>query len=131
MQVWSKIVTLTAACVLAVGLTDHAEPQTGRDQIGHAQCDGLELFTLDGCTNRAAFQRVGPFSVDLRIGEFIEWHARAVELETPMALIPEVLLQRRIHASNSGVALREARLDYVRVIKAAIDRRRQKLKQAR
>ena len=80
---------------------------------------------------RAAFQRVGPFSVDLRIGEFIEWHARAVELETPMALIPEVLLQRRIHASNSGVALREARLDYVRVIKAAIDRRRQKLREAR
>jgi cardiolipin synthase A/B len=37
---------------------DFLSTWTGRDQIARREFDGLELFTLDGRTNRAVFQRV-------------------------------------------------------------------------
>jgi glycosyltransferase involved in cell wall biosynthesis len=76
----------------------------------------------------ATFRRVGEFSETLRVGEFIEWHSRAVELGLKSAFGPEVVLRRRLHATNSGVTRRDARSDYVRVVKAAIDRRRRNAK---
>jgi glycosyltransferase involved in cell wall biosynthesis len=72
----------------------------------------------------AAFRNIGWFCSDLRVGEFVEWYARAAELGVKDQIIPEVVLHRRIHATNSGILQREARSDYVRVIKAAIDRRK-------
>jgi cardiolipin synthase len=44
----------------------------GRDRVGQAQFDGLELFTLDGRTNRAAFQRVLDLIDDARQTIFVE-----------------------------------------------------------
>jgi hypothetical protein len=35
-----------------------------------------------------------------------------------------VVLRRRLHRLNHGVVRRDARQDYVRVVKAALDRRR-------
>ena len=77
---------------------------------------------------KGVFTRTGSFSTDLRIGEFADWYARAVELGLNDVVIPQMLLRRRIHATNSSIVYREARSDYVRVVKAAIDRRRQKAK---
>ena len=78
---------------------------------------------------REDFEKVGCFSTALRVGEFIEWYARATELAFQDIIIPEVILRRRIHADNSGILHRDARSDYVRVIKAAMDRRRQRPKE--
>jgi cardiolipin synthase len=44
----------------------------GRDQVGHAQFDGLELLTMDGRHNRAAFQRVLDLIDDARQTIFVE-----------------------------------------------------------
>jgi len=77
----------------------------------------------------AAFKNVGWFSSELRVGEFVEWYARAVELGIKDEIIADVVLRRRIHATNSGVLQRDARSDYVRIVKAAIDRRRKRVKE--
>jgi glycosyltransferase involved in cell wall biosynthesis len=76
---------------------------------------------------REAFKKVGCFSTALRVGEFVEWYARATELAIKDVIIPRVVLRRRIHATNSGFLHRDARRDYVRVVKAALDRRRQRV----
>lgn len=76
---------------------------------------------------REAFDRVGPFDTRWRVGEFIDWHARAVELGLQEMTLPEVVLERRIHDSNLGRREPENRVDYVRVVKAALDRRRRAL----
>ena len=73
------------------------------------------------------FRRVGPFSGGLRVAEFIEWYSRATELGLKDVMLPQMVLRRRIHATNSGIVHRDARLDYVRVLKAALDRRRQRV----
>lgn len=67
------------------------------------------------------FHRVGFFNPELRIAETVEWFARARELQLKEVVIPEVVLQRRIHSSNSG--LRISKMEYVRVIKESLDRR--------
>jgi len=73
---------------------------------------------------RDAFDRVGKFEGGLKVGEFIDWYARAVELKVRSLVLPELLLWRRIHDSNQGVRERQSVSDYARVLKAKLDRRR-------
>ena len=73
---------------------------------------------------RDAFYRVGKFQGDWKVGEFIDWYARAVELQIRSLVLPELLLWRRIHDSNQGVRERQSVTDYARVLKAKLDRKR-------
>ena len=73
---------------------------------------------------RSAFDRVGGFATGLASGEFIDWIARADEQDVAAVTVPEVVLRRRLHGRNHGLVRRDARLDYVRLVKAALDRRR-------
>lgn len=73
---------------------------------------------------RSEFDRVGGFSPELSSGEFIDWLARAEDLGVRSASLPDVVLRRRLHRLNHGVVRRESRQDYLRVVKAALDRRR-------
>jgi len=75
---------------------------------------------------REAFLKVGWFNEGLDIGETVDWLARADEQGLEGRILPEVMLKRRLHLSNSGVVKRSARSDYARVLKAALDRRRSK-----
>lgn len=65
---------------------------------------------------------VGPFEESIRVGDFIEWQARAQDAKARMALLDEVLLRRRIHMSNMGRVAPEP-LDYVRVVRMIRERR--------
>ena len=73
---------------------------------------------------RDAFDRVGKFPGGLKVGEFIDWYARAVELQVRSAVLPDLFLWRRIHDSNQGVRERQSVSDYARVLKAKLDRGR-------
>ena len=73
---------------------------------------------------RDAFDRVGKFPGGLKVGEFIDWYARAVELQIRSLVLPDLLLWRRIHDSNQGIRERQAVSDYARVLKAKLDRKR-------
>jgi glycosyltransferase involved in cell wall biosynthesis len=73
---------------------------------------------------RPSFDRVGPFDPSFTRGVGVDWVARATELDLGWGELPEVLRARRLHADNHG--LREATdlVQYVRVMKSALDRRR-------
>jgi glycosyltransferase involved in cell wall biosynthesis len=73
---------------------------------------------------RDAFLRVGGFATDLRVGVTVDWSARAQELGMPTVLLDDVLFERRLHAGNNGLREREHASHYLRVVKAALDRRR-------
>jgi glycosyltransferase involved in cell wall biosynthesis len=74
--------------------------------------------------SRETFRRVGPFEAKWRLGEFLDWYLRANELGLTSLQLPEVILLRRLHRTNMGVRLRDARADYARILKASLDRRR-------
>jgi glycosyltransferase involved in cell wall biosynthesis len=73
---------------------------------------------------RDAFFRVGQFPGGLKVGEFIDWYARAVELQIRSLVLTDLFLWRRIHDSNTGVRERQSVTDYARVLKAKLDRKR-------
>ena len=73
---------------------------------------------------RAAFDRVGPFSETLRVGVTVDWYARALEAGLRSVVLPEVVLERRLHLDNNGLRERESRSQYLHVLKASLDRRR-------
>jgi glycosyltransferase involved in cell wall biosynthesis len=73
---------------------------------------------------RAAFERVGPFSTSIRVGVTVDWFARASEAGLRYEILPEVVLERRLHTQNNGLRERDARAQYLLVLKAAMERRR-------
>ncbi|MES2176677.1 MAG: glycosyltransferase family A protein [Gemmatimonadota bacterium] len=73
---------------------------------------------------RSAFDRAGPFPSHLTVGEFIDWYLRAIDAGLTSVMHPRVVLRRRIHNTNMGITQRGAQKDYVRIIKATLDRRR-------
>jgi glycosyltransferase involved in cell wall biosynthesis len=72
----------------------------------------------------AAWARVGGFTVGLRITEFLDWYARALEAGLRMPMLPNLMAYRRIHGANQSLRDSVDRLEYPRVIQAALKRRR-------
>jgi glycosyltransferase involved in cell wall biosynthesis len=73
---------------------------------------------------RASQERVGPMETDLTVGEFVSWYARALDAGLNAKMLPDVVYERRIHGSNTVIRERDAQSDYLRIIKATLDRRR-------
>jgi glycosyltransferase involved in cell wall biosynthesis len=80
---------------------------------------------------KETFLHVGLFNSALQCGEFLDWAFRSKEKGLKELLLPDVLMKRRIHSSNMGIVksntqTSNSHADYVRVLKASLDRRRNK-----
>jgi glycosyltransferase involved in cell wall biosynthesis len=101
---------------LAPGVVD-------RGACSHAPQPGISKITM--MIRREAFERIGPFDPALRSIEFLEWYTRAIDQRLRIDMLPEVVALRRLHATNSGTAMRDAqRSENLEVLKRALDRRR-------
>lgn len=113
---------------LAFGHVRHfISPDVDEAEAARLSCrTGLEPGYLASgvLLRRAALAQVGPFREELVSGEFIDWIARAREQGLREALVPDHVLWRRVHSGNHGIRRRDARGDYARVLKSALDRRR-------
>jgi glycosyltransferase involved in cell wall biosynthesis len=71
------------------------------------------------------FDTVGRFDPALGHGDDTDWFLRAAERGAVSELLPDVLVYRRLHQTNRSRALAsDSRNEYVRIVKAALDRRR-------
>jgi glycosyltransferase involved in cell wall biosynthesis len=73
---------------------------------------------------RPAQERVGWFDATLRAGQDLDWLLRAREAALRFVEIPEVVVRRRLHATNKGRRQPELARQRCRILKAALDRRR-------
>jgi len=73
---------------------------------------------------RSAFLRVGWFLTCWQLSGFVDWYARASELHLKEIMLSHIVARRRIHAANLNIVRRAAQIDYVRAVKASLDRRR-------
>ncbi|MBI5948597.1 MAG: glycosyltransferase family 2 protein [Chloroflexi bacterium] len=103
---------------LAEQFRDDRLPVTGMQGQGPAYIAGAMLIRA------ASLRRVGLFATGIRMGEFIDWYARAKDLGLKEALLPALVVRRRIHDENTGLREAANRLDYTRVLRAALERRR-------
>ncbi|MDX1948588.1 MAG: glycosyltransferase family A protein [Pirellulaceae bacterium] len=73
---------------------------------------------------KSSYDRVGGFRTDLAVGEFLDWHSRAVAAGLRMASLDEVVLRRRIHGNNTVIRQRGQQANYLSVLKSHLDRKR-------
>jgi glycosyltransferase involved in cell wall biosynthesis len=73
---------------------------------------------------RESFHRVGPFTTAVRVGVTVDWFARAQEAGLRHLILPEVVLERRLHTQNNGLRESASRSQYLEVIRQAMERRR-------
>jgi glycosyltransferase involved in cell wall biosynthesis len=74
---------------------------------------------------RPAFTKIGGFSPSLRVGETLDWVARADDLGIRCCSLSQIVLRRRLHATNTGLVQHDSRADYLTLARAALTRRRQ------
>ncbi len=103
---------------LAEQFRDDGLPVTGMQALGPAIIAGAMLIRA------ASLRRVGPFATGIRMGEFIDWYGRAKDLGLRETLLPSLVIRRRIHGENTGLREAAHRVDYTRVLRAALERRR-------
>ena len=73
---------------------------------------------------RMSFERVGPFATGWRLGEWVEWWARASEAGLRFEAVGEAVTFRRVDGDNQGFREAQERADYLHILKEALDRRR-------
>ena len=72
---------------------------------------------------RASFARVGLFSEERGLGDFLDWYGRAMIAGMKTAMLPETVVFRRIHADNYQ-RKHHHRREYLLAVKELLDRRR-------
>ncbi|MFO7570005.1 MAG: glycosyltransferase family A protein [Smithellaceae bacterium] len=85
---------------------------------------GLHAGTM--LIKREKFLSVGYFDSAFSTGEFIDWYQRALDAGMKTAILPDVLMCRRIHPLNHGIVNKNQNDDYARIAKEAIIHRRKK-----
>lgn len=83
---------------------------------------GWVLGTL--VVRRTTFEKVGNFATDYSAANDTDWFFRAKAAETPMAVVPELLLLKRIHEANDSSRAKEILAEMRRVVKISLDRQR-------
>ncbi|MCC7271472.1 MAG: glycosyltransferase [Alphaproteobacteria bacterium] len=88
--------------------------------------EGLQPGYLAGAMllRRSGFAAAGGFDSTYRAGDFIAWFLRARDAGLRHVVLPDLVLRRRLHRSNMGRAHTDFRVDYVRLLRAALHRRR-------
>ena len=69
---------------------------------------------------KSLFDRIGRFSADFVIGCDVEWFTRAKDNNIPMAIIPEVLLYKRLHNTNLSGNVQVNRQELFKIVKQSI-----------
>jgi glycosyltransferase involved in cell wall biosynthesis len=88
--------------------------------------DAGDAYTAGAMLIRKSdFLRVGMFNAALRVGEFVDWHSRAMNLGLREHRLDAVVLRRRIHGGNTTLRRQDSVGDYLSVLKAHLDRKRQ------
>lgn len=79
---------------------------------------------------RKVFERVGKFSTDFKLADDLDWMTRALNLGVTMAYCPQVLLYRRIHASNQSADGVRSNHEILAVLRRSVLRRRRHFRES-
>jgi glycosyltransferase involved in cell wall biosynthesis len=121
-----EVLEADAGCSMVFGrVVQFFSPELEHDgdprPLGRAEARGLLPSAM--VVRTEAFRRVGGFREDVTFGDFLDWYARAQDAGLRAHTVDDVVLRRRIHATNTGVRDRSERREYVRVLKDVLDRR--------
>jgi glycosyltransferase involved in cell wall biosynthesis len=87
-----------------------------------APMPGRSALTM--LATRAALAAAGAFDPQFATGYFVDWYMRAMDARVASSMLPEVVARRRLHADNYTRRERAMRVQYARLLKQGLDRRR-------
>jgi glycosyltransferase involved in cell wall biosynthesis len=73
---------------------------------------------------RSVFDRVGLYRREAPPAESADWFARARDAGASMAILPDTVLLKRLHADNQSLDISRVRAGVLQALKASIDRKR-------
>jgi glycosyltransferase involved in cell wall biosynthesis len=72
---------------------------------------------------RAVFEEIGLFDPAIPISSDADWFARASDAQIPMGILPQVLLERRIHNENQSQQSKQIQRELFHLLHASIKRK--------
>lgn len=106
-------------------LDDGAEaPPQFRSELLDRPHPGLIMETL--VARKKVFEIVGLFDPSFPVGEDTDWYARAADADVPMAILPQVLVRRRVHGTNSSLNEKGINELLLRAVRGSISRKKMK-----
>ena len=73
---------------------------------------------------RTLFDIIGGFDGTMALAEDADWYARANDQKIPMAIIPEVLLHKRVHNANASSDAQTSNHELLKALKRSIERKK-------
>ncbi len=100
-------------------------PKSFREELLHGDHVGRIVSTL--LSRRSVFETVGKFNPELAPADDVDWFTRAADLEVPMAILPDVLLHKRVHGTNVSHQAELNNVALLKLFRQSIQRKRQGL----
>ena len=97
-------------------------PAWFRKELFSSAHPGWVLGTL--VVRRAAFEKVGGFATGYAAASDSDWFFRAKAAGISMAVVPELLLMKRIHGANESANAKDVLSELRKVVKSSMDRQR-------
>jgi glycosyltransferase involved in cell wall biosynthesis len=91
------------------------------------QFDRVQIGRTPGTlvARKSLFDRIGKFNPNFTIGCDVEWFTRAKDYKIAAAVVPQVLLYKRVHDTNLSSNVKTNREELLTVIKQSLHRQRQ------
>jgi len=97
-------------------------PAWFRKELFDSVHPGWVLGTL--LVRRTVFEQVGNFTTGYSAANDSDWFFRAKAAGIPMAVMPELLLLKRIHDTNDSARAKEILSELLKVVKSSLNRQR-------
>lgn len=87
------------------------------------ECDQTGFLPGTLIAKKSLFSQIGDFDASYITASDAEWFFRAKDAHIPMAVIPEILLYKRIHLGNQSAQVGAAHLELLKITRASIRRK--------
>jgi glycosyltransferase involved in cell wall biosynthesis len=75
--------------------------------------------------HKRLFSQIGTFNTGYSIASDVDWYARANDQQIPMALIPEVLVHKRVHDHNTSADAQTNNQQLLKILRRSVQRKRE------
>jgi len=74
---------------------------------------------------REVFDRVGFFDTTLSTAEDVDWFSRTSDMKTAMAVLPNLLLNKRVHDKNISLNVEKNNINLLKALRKSVQRKKQ------
>jgi glycosyltransferase involved in cell wall biosynthesis len=97
-------------------------PSGFRTELLQRPCVGMLMEAL--MVNKRVFETVGWFDPSFSVGEDTDWFSRARDASIPHSILPDVLVRKRVHGTNTSLTSPKTNELLLQIVKDKLSRKR-------